>query len=218
MTLERTYGSEHHLRSYLTLYRDGLDKAVQAVTESVSIEWLAFIKTASGDREYRGVEFCDRQVQQAWREHWPTTGRPPSWDAVGRSGDAWLLVEAKANVPEFCTPPSTASPESLKQITKRLNEAKAMLGVHRFFPWHGTYYQHANRLVVLSFLHSHAEEAHLVEVFFTGDRFPDGTECPASQKEWAKLIEARRITLGLPHQHPLSQYEHQVFLPALGTG
>lgn len=32
-----------------------------------------------------------------------------TWDAVGQANGEWLLVEAKANQPEFCTEPTTAT-------------------------------------------------------------------------------------------------------------
>ena len=79
----------------------------------------------------------------------------------------------------------------------------------------GTYYQHANRLAVVWFLRvKHGIDAHLVSVYFLGDVFPDGRSCPATEDEWQSLIEARRLTLGLPKAHALSPFEHDVFLSA----
>jgi hypothetical protein len=122
-------------------------------------------------------------------------------------------VEAKANAPEFCSPPTTASSASREKIVKALDVTKGRLGVHRFYSWHGTYYQYANRLVVLDLLRRHGVDAHLAFVYFLGDRFPDGTACPSSVEDWEALIEARRLTLGLPVNHALSPYDHHVFLP-----
>jgi len=80
----------------------------------------------------------------------------------------------------------------------------------------GTYYQHANRLAVLYFLVVEARvAARLVEIFITGDCFPDERPCPQSQAEWEPLIEARRVTLGLPTQHPLRERISRFFLPVL---
>ena len=101
-------------------------------------------------------------------------------------------------------------------IERALNRVKEHLGVHRDFPWLGTYYQHTNRLAVLYFLVVQAKIAtRFVEVFITGDAFPDECPCPQNQAEWERLIEARRLTLGLPRQHPLSARISRVFLPAL---
>jgi hypothetical protein len=74
----------------------------------------------------------------------------------------------------------------------------------------------ANRLAVLYFLVVEASlTARLLEVFITGDAFPDECPCPQNQGEWQGLIEARRLTLGLPIQHPLGERISRLFLPAL---
>jgi hypothetical protein len=215
------YGSEDHLRRYLDIRRGRLNNVVSSVVGvgAEEISWLPFLETKSGDREYRGIEFLDRSAHEhayeSWRDFWPTTGRRPSWDAVGRVGNEWLLVEAKANAPEFCSPSSAASPESRKKIVASLNKTKRALGVHRFFAWDGTYYQYTNRLTVLHFLREHGVRAHLIGLYFTGDRFPDNTPCPRTSADWNALLEARRLTLGLPKRHRLSRFDHHVFLPAL---
>ena len=184
-----------------------------------AVRWLEFPKTAAGDREFRGLEFVPleecAEIRTKWRTVWPTTGRQPSWDAIGRASDAWILVEARANAPEFSSPPCGASPDTHKQIVKALNATKRQLGVNRFYPWDGTFYQYANRLTVLRFLREQGIDAHLVFIYFTGDQFPDDTPCPQTATEWERLIEARRLTLGIPDNHALSAYDHHIFLPAL---
>jgi hypothetical protein len=127
-----------------------------------------------------------------------------------------LLVEAKSNHPEFSTPPSGASKKSKEQIERSLNRVKRHLKVHRFFPWTGTYYQYANRLACVWFLRENDIDARLVFIYFTGDTFPDETPCPATEAQWKNLLEARRLTLGLPLEHALSPFEHDVFLPVRG--
>lgn len=215
------YGSEDHLRNYLQRHRKKFDAAVAAAlgAHPKSLAWLDYPKTASGrDREFQGLSFLGTAatpLRQEWRAAWPTTGRQQSWDAIGRLDDAWLLVEAKSNAPEFTSPPTTATPDSLKTIKRTLNRVKRDLGVHRFVPWTGTYYQYANRLAMLWFLRKHDVEARLVLIYFYGDKFPDATPCPRTPREWEPLFDARRLTLGLPKRHALSKYEHHVFLPAL---
>jgi hypothetical protein len=216
------YGSEDHLRNYLASARAHFNERVAKAlgTMPASITWLDFPRTRSGaEREYRGLEILilpeHREVRDEWRRFWPTSGRQPTWDAVGKANGDWLLVEAKANVPEFTGAPSTASPESLKQIQRSLGKVKADLGVHRHFSWTGSYYQYCNRLAVLWFLRMHRVPAHLVFVYFTGDVFPDKTPCPRTRANWETMIEARRLTLGLPRRHRLSKFDHHVFLPAL---
>jgi hypothetical protein len=216
------YGSEDHLRKYLASADAVLNRAVAESlgTSPASITWLDFPRAPSGtEREYRGLEFLTlpehREVRDEWRRFWPTSGRQPTWDAVGKADGEWLLVEAKANVPEFTGAPSTASPDNLKQIQKALGKVKGDLGVHRHFSWVGSYYQYANRLAVLWFLRKHRVPAHLVFIYFTGDLFPDKRRSPRTRADWDTMIEARRLTLGLPRRHRLSKFDHHVVLPAL---
>jgi hypothetical protein len=214
------YGSEDQLHRYLDERREEITAAVASALGDPAqpIEWLDFPRTDGREREYRGLEFLAgpeyADTRDAWATVWPTTGRQPSWDAIARAGDRWLLVEAKANAPEFVTPPCKATPDAHKLIVKALNATKRELGVDRFYAWDASYYQYANRLTVLRFLRERAVDAHLVFVYFTGDAFPDGTPCPAIAAEWEELIEARRLTLGLPQRHALGDYDHHVFLPA----
>jgi hypothetical protein len=118
---------------------------------------------------------------------------------------------------EFVTPPCGASPKGGRaQIQSALSTVKSALGVHRDYPWLGTYYQYANRLAVAHFLNNIARvPTRLLHVYFTGDCFPDGRECPANPTDWSALIEARRLTLGLPHEHSLSGLLHEAFVSSL---
>ena len=214
------YGSEDHLRNYLAQDQRTLDAAVASSFDAPidSVSWLDYPLAASGrETEYQGLNFLPPElsrVRAAWRDVWPTRGRQQTWDAVGRLGDAWLLVEAKANHPEFCSPPTTATGAGRAVIERTLGRVKRRLGVHRFFAWTGSYYQYANRLAMLWFLRDHGVDARLVGIYFIGDTFPDATPSPASRRVWEQLIDARRLTLGLPERHYLSEYERHVFLPA----
>lgn len=213
------YGSEDHLRRYLDDDRPQFDRAVARAAGVRAIEWLPYPQTSKGDREFQRLEFLPasdaQEVLDTFKRFWPTTGKGQTWDLVGRAGKSWLLVEAKASWPEFVSSSCGASPTSMKTINKALTKVKADLKVHRFFDWRGTYYQHANRLAALWFLRQHGVDARLVGVQFYGDVFPDGTPCPRSRAQWQALIEARRLTMGLPKTHRLSRWEHHVFLPAL---
>jgi hypothetical protein len=211
------YGSEDHLRSYLEFDRSTFDRAI-ARTLGVRVEslsWLAFPKTPQGDREFQGLEFLRGSdwecVLETWRAFWPTRGRAQTWDLVGRMDDVWLLVEAKASWPEFVTSSCRAKGESLTTIRKSLSQVKRDLGVNRWFDWTASYYQHANRLAALWFLRDQGVAARLVNIHFRGDTFPDGTPCPRTKKAWESLIEARRLTMGLPRRHRLSGFETTSF-------
>jgi hypothetical protein len=214
------YGSEDHLRCYLEERPDLIErKSRAALGLTQPIEWLAFPLTKTGDREFRGLEFLkdtgNDEALRAWALFWPPRGRAQAWDLVGRSGDQWVLVEAKASWPEFVTTRCKAQGDGYRKIRRTLGRVQRDLGVNRWFDWTETYYQHANRLAVLWFLRQESIEARLLGIYFTGDRFPDGTPCPRTKRDWEDLIEARRLTMGLPRRHRLSALEHHLFLPAL---
>ncbi len=88
------------------------------------------------------------------------------------------------------------------RFRKTLDRVKRALGVHRDFSWLGRAYQDANRLAALWFLNDNGQPAMFLDLLFTGDRFPDDRRCPRTKAEWQELLTARRLTLGLPKQHP----------------
>ena len=218
------YGSEFHLRRILAEDPGTLSSAVLGACglPNASLEWLPFprdSKSPSGDRELRGMEFVTerRDVLEAWKTWWPQSGRPPCWDAIGRltyeDVTEWVLLEAKANHVEFCSPPTGAGDSSRRTIEDALKETKRYLGVHRAFRWTDTYYQYANRLASLYFLQIKMKEpARLVFLYFGGDAFPDQRPCPEGRREWEPLLSACHQTLGLPEEHALSARVHDVFL------
>ena len=222
------YGSEDHFLTWRRAAAADLDASLLTATGlSGTVEWVYPDLGRPDMEEPKGLDFLpDQRVRDRWREFWPQTGNQQRWDGVARVGDEWLLIEAKANVPEFVGSPCGASfvtpPEgkqsSRQKIEKALNKTKAALGVHRQSCWLGSYYQYANRLAALNFLISHNVKARLVFVHFVGDEFPDGTPCPESEAEWERLIEARRVTLGLPTHHALSEKIADVFLAVPAGG
>jgi hypothetical protein len=223
----KDYGSEWHFLEYRRRAAETLDAdvLVQLGLRSPSVvEWVYPAEGGASGREPQGLGFLsesddprETKARTAWRDFWPQRGSQPCWDGVAKldvegQPTTWLLFEAKANHREFVGAPCKASPASRDKIERALGLAKRRLGVHRHFDWTGSYYQHANRLAVLAFLEKHRVQAKLVEVFFVGDRFPDGRECPATAAAWQPLLEARRLTLGLPPTESDSLVTH-VFLP-----
>src|SRR4029434_7849058 len=72
-------------------------------------------------------------------------------------GIEWVLVEAKANHPEFCTPPCGAAKHGGRpQIELALNATKNHLGVDRDFSLLGLYLQPAYRPCLFFFLSAHS--------------------------------------------------------------
>jgi len=205
-----------------------LDQAILRAVGSPgsTIEWTYPIGPKEDEPEPEGICFLKgntdkeniAEVLYAWQHFWPQKGKQQNWDGLARlnpstDSEEWLLFEAKANHPEFSTPPSGASTKGGREkIEKAMKEVKDYLKVHRFFPWLGTYYQHANRLATLYFLTHHGIPARLVEIFFMGDTFPDSTPCPRSVDDWRSLIRARALTLGIPERHALSDRVHEVFI------
>ena len=221
------YGSEDHFVRYCSEQNrastlDGLLLQTLGSRPGTSVEWI--YPSDGRNREPRGLDFLREHanVGRSWQEFWPQRGNQPNWDGIARiHGNGldpdWVLMEAKSNQPEFCSSPCQASFQGgRRQIERSLKRVKRYLGVHRHFPWLGTYYQHANRLAVLYFLTVEANiSARFLEVFMTGDEFPDRRHCPENRAEWDGLLEARRLTLGLPSHHPLSPRLFTLFLPAL---
>jgi hypothetical protein len=175
-----------------------LDRALLAALEAGTQGRVAWVYPtgAPNEREPEGLEFLtDREdVLTRWKEYWPQRGRAQTWDGIAKlhRGESyeWVLIEAKANTVEFVTPPCGASKDGGRdRIEKTLNRLKTHLGVHRHFPWLGTYYQYVNRLAVLHFLNDlSGVPARLVHVYFVGDCFPDARECPSNEAEWQRLL------------------------------
>jgi hypothetical protein len=214
------HGSEYYFLRYRAEQSEALDQTLLAAIGRPEgrLEWH-YPTGQAGEREPEGLAFLrDREdLQPLWREFWPQRGRAQTWDGVARLHTGaeveWVLIEVKANAVEFVSPPCGASKAGGRTaIEKSLGRVKAALGVHYHYPWLGTYYQYANRLAVLHFLMQANVAARLLHVYFMGDRFPDGRECPSTTERWQEMIEARRITLGLPQAHPLSDRTHEAFV------
>jgi hypothetical protein len=222
---DRRYGSEYLLQWYRDSEPESLDNAINRAIEgqTSSIAWL-FPTSPKFGEEPTGISFLSptHDIKEAWSSFWPSTGNPPSWDGIAQctspSGSEWVIIEAKANHPEFCSPPSRAGTKSRELICKSFKRTQTHLGVHTAFCWLGTYYQYANRIAFLYFLNVVARvSARLVFVYFTGDQFPDERPCPATIERWNELIRACHLTLGLPETHTLSDRIHTIFLPCKST-
>lgn len=216
------YGSEWHFNHYRRAVPDFLNREVETVIgrSDAQLSWI-YPESTAFTREPRGIEFLRQEPRQsealkAWRTFWPQTGNPPNWDGVARdlrSGE-WLLFEAKANHPEFCSHVCGAGPKGRELIEAAMSRVKRHLAVHRDFQWLGTYYQYANRLTCLYFLNVlHKVPTRLVFIYFTGDKFPDGRWCPSNEAESRQLIRACHLTLGLSENHALGDKVHELFLP-----
>ena len=233
------YGSEWHLLRYLGYHRDRLDSEVirQAVPNAASIEWLDFVWSGKStklrwDMEWQGIGFLaarkhnSPQITSAWAQFWPQTGTPPCWDAIGLArinGDyEWLLVEAKAHTAELEGNGCCAGVSSRRTIINAFHATQAAIGITPTSPqlldaWLGAYYQYANRLAVLNFLHTQHISAHLINIYFIKEA-RDTWNCPQRAADWDIALDALYNTLRLPsrksmNKPALMQHVHEVFLP-----
>src|ERR1019366_98795 len=112
---DHRYGSKYHFQWYRDNDCEGLDNAFKRAIDPQlrSLSWLYPTSPASAE-EPTGISFLppSSEIRKAWIDFWPPTGTPLSWDGIAESGSPsgkeWLIVEAKANHPEFSSPPSGA--------------------------------------------------------------------------------------------------------------
>lgn len=176
--------------------------------------------------DWRGVGFLEdtrRAVAAAYRDFWTQAGSVPSWDAAGvratERGDEWLLVEAKAHLGELrqsCLAKPSALGGSRELIEERLDGVKAALGVRADNSWLDSYYQFANRIATLWFLHDQGVEARLLHICFTGDeRFADAA---LSAAEWGSALAEMDAWVGRPFDHPIEERIHTLVLTVKEPG
>ena len=125
------------------------------------------------------------------------------WDGLARtSGGRYLVIEAKANIPEFDSNPSGATEVSLRKIRKALDETRAFLKVNSKTDWSKCFYQYANRLAHLYYLRElNKVDAVLVFVYFVGDTTISGVN-PVSREGWQAAIDLANHHLGVRSHSP----------------
>ena len=225
------YGSEWHLLRYLGYHRQYLNDRIHDILDSDDIEWLDFDFSSKGghlndDKELEGVGFVGNSYTLSkWKDFWPTSGRQPSWDAVGKvkftetSGEEeWLLVEAKAHVGEEVSKIGATGKSRLK-IRNALLKTMKSLGVHKDYlsVWLNKYYQYANRLAVLHYLNeimSPPDSVHLINIFFYGEKHR-GWYCPVTADIWESYIEDIHYDMGLQSIREIGGLNrvHELYLP-----
>lgn len=223
------YGSECHLLRYLGRHRERLDAVVCDAIGAGKVRWLDFPFAQTWpnekapdqwpDAEWLSLNFLrqDSAVVREWRDRWPHGRGVMNWDAVGEVEIAgqhdWLLVEAKAHLGEIKTDCGAESDNSKKRITRVFDETKKALGAHPAADWMKRYYQFANRLAVLHHLIRHNIGAHLLFIYFCGDRQRGRATCPLDELGWRDALIAQDAHIGLPARHPLASRIHKLFLP-----
>ena len=215
------YGSEWHLLRFLGRHRNHLDRLILAKLPGNRLDWLDhdFDPTQfTGDRERVGLGFLpeDHPARISWSQVWPGSGNSQNWDAVARiDGRGWLLVEAKANLEEIRSSCGAKSDRSKTMIEAALSRTRESVGASPISNWTAPYYQYANRLVVLDHLVRHGEDAHLLFIYFCGDRGGTRRNCPLDPAGWSEALNHQHRALGLPDRHPLLDRVHRLFVDVL---
>ena len=141
-------------------------------------------------------------------DFWPSRG--PQWDALATTNnEGIILVEAKANIPEIVSPPTSSGDVSKKLITRSLEETRDYLDASIQNDWSGTFYQYTNRIAHLYFLREVCKKpAFLANVYFVGDKSVKG---PESIEAWQGAIQVSHSYFGLG-RHKLSKYMADIFI------
>jgi len=227
------YGSEFHLLRWMGRHRDEFDaKVTNAIGKTDGhIRWLDFQFTRDGkDSEWKGIDFLPEKsaLKREWELFWPNKSGIHNWDAIGilesMNRTEWILVEAKAHANEMQSNCQATDRESSRKIQQALDGTKQALGVDPERDWTKQCYQFTNRLAVLWFLHNQNIRAHLLHIYFTGDKRPIRSNpdwnpiCPVDMAAWKKILGKQADLVGLPKSHVLSKRTHQLFLPAFSDG
>lgn len=176
--------------------------------ELPTIEWLSPL--AEDDyAEYRDEAFLDLlgigRLAASLKEFWPSRG--PQWDALGRTENGPVLVEAKAHMREFFSPPTQAGSSSRQKIEAAFSTVRADIGVGNRADWTELYYQYANRLSFLWWLREQGIDAKLLLVSFVNDDEMGG---PKHEETWEAAFAASDYALGLPARNKLKSHIYHV--------
>ena len=133
-------GSQRWLQLAVNRCPNVLDEAVAKaidLDQGETIEWVSPLESDSFI-EYRDQAFLERlsisPQHRPLEEFWPRRG--PVWDGLARtSGGRCLLIEAKANIPEFDSSSTRASEEPLRKIRQAFDETRTFLGVSADTDW-----------------------------------------------------------------------------------
>ena len=195
-------GSQRWLQLAVNRCPNVIDEAVAKainLNEGEAIQWVSPLESDSFI-EYRDLAFLERlRISPQHRklaDFWPRGG--PVWDGLARtSGGRCLLIEAKANIPEFDSSSTRASEKPLRKIGEALDETREFLRVSADTDWSKCFYQYANRLAHLYFLRElNKVDAVLVFVYFVGDTTVSGTS-PVTREGWESAIGLATHHLGV---------------------
>jgi len=147
---------------------------------------------------------------------WPQSETPICWDAVGRANvqdqDEWLLAEAKADLQELEYSSRAKEAGGRAKIHALMEATKLALGVPANRDWMTKYYQFCNRVMALHFLVENDQPAHLLLIYFVGDKGSERRVCPQEEDGWMEALSNQDRHVGLPESHKLVGRIHKLFL------
>jgi hypothetical protein len=195
-------GSQRWFQVAVTNAPKLLDAALReagAIARDDSVEWASPLQD---DKfcEYRdGAAFAKIGINdlpnRSLSSFWPSRG--PVWDGLGRSrAGKYILVEAKAHIPEAASPATQAKGESLVKIQAALVEARKHYAPKSTADWSGRLYQYANRLA-FQYLLGELNKLPARVVFLD---FYNATDMngPTTIEEWKGATRLIHALLGLP--------------------
>lgn len=210
-----TAGSQRWLQIAIDQHQPIIDSKLHAALGLPSEDGLLWVSPvrSTGFCEYRDMEALrqlgrDSLPVRPLNAFWPRRG--PVWDGLAKTKSGQLIfIEAKANIPEAASPPTRATPESLKLILQSLAEARHFFAPRATSEWSGTFYQYANRLAHhYLFRQVNNLPSHLVFLYFINAVDVSG---PTSEAEWRGAIRLLHAALGLSSDR-LPEGVHEVFL------
>jgi hypothetical protein len=196
-----------HANCFTTYFNHKVAAAL-CLPDSEEILWLSPMKD-DAYAEYFDQAFLDllglNQLRHPLKDFWPPGG--PRWDGLARtSSGKVILVEAKAHIEEAVSDRSKASSRSLVQINHSLAEAKRAFNAREDASWESPFYQYANRLAHLYFIHTlNNVDAYLLFLYFA-----DAPDVPSSctAEQWQGAIRLTKKCLGLganPYQRRVAE-------------
>lgn len=204
-------GSLKWLQSLIEKGVAGLDEPIlRALPGSASITWLSPLKD-DDFAEYRDDALLDildlASLKPAMYGFWPRRG--PQWDAVGKTDAGHvLLVEAKAHINEFLSPPTSARGDARVLIKSSLEQVARSLSSPYADRWSDQFYQYANRIAHLWFMREHGVNAKLILVGFLGDDEMNG---PSQSETWEAVYRIADHVLGIPPRNHLRPHIIHIF-------
>ncbi|MHB9073011.1 MAG: hypothetical protein ACYC6G_05760 [Desulfobaccales bacterium] len=198
---QKKKGSQKWIQDIINICPELLNTRIKEKLASLSGREICWASPLKEDEfaEYRDAAFLENLHLQAFteklKEFWPNKG--PQWDALGRTsdGEAVILVEAKANVPEIASFCGAKDKDSLKTISESLAETQRWLTCREpRIDWKSGFYQYANRLAHLYFLREKAHiEAYLIFLYFV----EDSTHIRTSLEDWECALKLQKKVMGL---------------------